>query len=70
MTRSERLKALVAAHDLTTEDLMGITGASRATVRAWLRPPSSRAHREPMEAVVRLVEILMAPILPAHKARK
>lgn len=59
MTRGERLQALVRAHKVSPGDLAAITGAAPATVRAWLRPTTSKAHREPVEAVVRLMALFL-----------
>ncbi len=54
---SADLRSIMRRHGLRIADVAALLGVSRHTVTAWLRPPSSRAHRRmpaPMMELLRL----------------
>ena len=49
------LNQLVDRHDLQAEDLARLTRASVHTVRAWLKPNTSKSHREIPDGLLELL---------------
>jgi DNA-binding transcriptional regulator YiaG len=52
--------------EITTEELAAMMGVSLPSLRGWLNPPSSKAHRE----MPLMAKLLLARILADPKKRK
>lgn len=62
--QAQKLRKARDAMDMTNEQLAEALGVSHATLRNWLHPETSKAHR-PMP---RTAELLLAHVLAAHKS--
>jgi hypothetical protein len=60
MTNQDRLRALMREHGLTHQALSELVGWSLPTVRAKLRPATSRAHRATTDRDLDYVRLKLA----------
>lgn len=59
-SQQEEIRAARAALNVTTEELAGMLGRTLPTIRAWLLPRTSKAHRPMPEAARNLLRQLVS----------
>jgi len=66
MTRRDKLKELMIRHDLTIQGVADLLEVSRDTVISWLRPETSKSHRE-MQSTAPLLLVTLCAGLPVRE---